>query len=335
MKWHAVLGIILSLGFGLFILSQVDLHRLGSALHSAQYSYLLLATLAQVCTHIARVWRWKYLIAPVKRVSPMSLLSATAIGFMANMVLPAHAGEVVRAYVLGRKEQVSTIAGLATIVVERLADMVCFVLMLLLVAVSPNLPVMDHGWASGLRVGGIITASLGIGLIGGLWLLQAKTARVLRLLEYGMRPLPHAWRERALAALASFATGLHALRNWRHLLAVLGLSIGLWSLIAYSNLLVFRAFGLSLPLTAAYFILIVQVLGAVVPSAPGFIGTFHAAVVAGLSIFQISHELAFSMAIMMHAAFFFPFIAIGMIFLWRESLSWRDLSAVKAPLQTH
>lgn len=334
MKWRAILGIILGLGFGLYVMYQVDLRQLGAALRSAQYSYLVLATLVQVSTHLVRVWRWKYLIAPIKRVSPMSLLSATAIGFMANMVLPAHAGEVVRAYVLSRKEQVSTIAGLATIVVERLADLVSFVLMLLLVVVSPNLPVMDNAWARGLRVGGIITAGLGLALIGGLWLLLAKTAHMLRLLEYAIRPLPLAWRTRVLEALASFATGLHAFRNGRHLLAVLGISLGLWSLIAYSNLLVFRAFNLPLPLTAAYFILIVQVLGAVAPLAPGFIGTFHAAVIAGLSIFQISQELALSMAIMMHATFFFPFIVIGMIFLWRESLSLRDLSAVKTPVQT-
>jgi uncharacterized protein (TIRG00374 family) len=330
MKWQAILGIMVSLGLGLFVVSKVDLGQLGTALHSARYSYLALAILAQVCTHALRVWRWKYLIAPVKSVSLLSLLSATAIGFMANMVLPAHAGEVVRAYVIGRKEQISTVAGLATIVVERLADLVSFVLVVLLVVLSPNLPLMDTALAEGLRIGGLLTAGLGILLIGSLWLLQAETARMLRLLEYSLRPLPHAWRTRVLAAVTSFASGLHAFRNGRHLLAVLGLSLGLWTLIAYSNLLVFRAFDLQLPLTAAYFILIVQLLSAAVPSGPGFIGTFHAAVVAGLSVFQITQELALSMAIMMHATFFFPFIGIGLIFLWRESLSLRDLKAVKA-----
>jgi hypothetical protein len=68
-----------------------------------------------------------------------------------------------------------------------------------------------------------------------------------------------------------------------------------------------------------------------VPSAPGYIGTFHAAVVAGLALFQVSQELALSMAIMMHATFFFPFIILGLYFLWGESLSLRDLRAVQAP----
>src|SRR4029453_5612563 len=110
MKWHALLGIIISVIFGLFVLSQIDLDRLGLALHSAHYRFLVLAALTQMSTHLVRACRWHYLIAPIKPVLLFALLAATSVGFMANMVLPAHAGEAVRAYVLGRRERVSTMA---------------------------------------------------------------------------------------------------------------------------------------------------------------------------------------------------------------------------------
>jgi uncharacterized protein (TIRG00374 family) len=331
MKWHALLGIIISVALGLLMLSQVEFDRLGMALQSARYQFLVLAAVIQVLTHLVRVWRWRYLIEPVKAVSPVSLLSATCIGFMANMVLPAHAGEVVRAYMLSRKEQVSTMASLGTIVVERMADLMSVVLMVLLVVTAPGLPATDGPLAEGLKIGGYLTAGVGVVLMGALWYLQANTAQMLRFLGYYLRFLPASWRSRLLDALTAFASGLYALRQGRHLVVVLGLSLLLWSLIAFCNLLVFWAFDVQLPIVAAFFILVIQILSVSVPSAPGYIGTFHAAVVAGLAVFHVTQELALSIAIMMHAAFFFPFILLGLIFLWRESLSLRDLTAVKAP----
>lgn len=329
MKWHALLGLLLSLGFGVFMFLQVDFARLGAALHTARYSLLVLAMLTQVLTHLVRVWRWKYLMDPVTPVSRLSLLSATAIGFMANMILPAHAGEVIRAYVVSRREPVSTMAALATIVVERMADLVSIVLILIGVVLAPGLPVTQGPLEDGLRLGGIFAAGLGVVLIGSLWSLRTRTAQTLSLLERLLRPVPRKWRGRIVEALAGFASGLHVLSNGRHLLIVLGLSLGLWGMIAYTNFLVFRAFGVQLPMVAAFFVLVVQIVSAVIPSAPGYIGTFHAAVVASLAVFQIAPEIALSMAIMMHAAFFFPFILIGLGFLWKESLSLRDLRAVE------
>jgi uncharacterized membrane protein YbhN (UPF0104 family) len=331
MKWHAVLGILMSVILGVFILAQVDFERLGTALQSAQYRFLVMAALVQIATHLVRAWRWRYLFAAVKPVPLAPLFAATSIGFMANMVLPAHAGEVVKAYVISRREQVSTMTSLGTVVMERMGDLVSIVLILLLVVVSPGLPITGGALAEGLRLGGYLAAASGGCLIAGLWYLQANTEQMLRLLGYGLHVLPAAWRGRLLHALTAFAAGLQAFRKGGHLMAVLGLSLLLWAMIAYSNVLVFRAFNSQLPVMAACFILVVQVLSATVPSAPGYIGTFHAAVVAGLALFQVSQELALSMAIMMHATFFFPFIILGLYFLWGESLSLRDLRAVQAP----
>jgi glycosyltransferase 2 family protein len=330
MKWHAFLGILLSVALGAFVLFQMDFHRLGIALHSARYRFLILAAVVQITTHLIRAWRWRYLFEPVKPVPLLPLLSATSIGFMANMLLPAHAGEVVRAYVISRREQVGTMTSLGTIVMERMGDLVSIVLILILVVISPRLPLTKGTLAEGLRIGGSFAAILGGVLIGSLWYLQARTAHMLRLLEYGTRVLPASWRAHVLHAVTAFASGLHVFRNGRHLIAVLVLSLLLWSLIAFSNVLVFWAFGLGLPIMAAFFVLVVQVLSATVPSGPGYIGTFHAAVVAGLAVFDITQELALSMAIMMHATFFLPFIVMGLCFLWGESLSLRDLSAVEA-----
>jgi uncharacterized membrane protein YbhN (UPF0104 family) len=59
-----------------------------------------------------------------------------------------------------------------------------------------------------------------------------------------------------------------------------------------------------LPPVAALFLLVMQIVSAAVPSGPGFIGTYHAAVVAGLAVFDVAPELALSVAIVIHASFF-------------------------------
>jgi hypothetical protein len=330
MKWQALFGIIISFGVGLFIVSRVNFDQLATALQSADYVFLVLTALVQVSTHLVRAWRWQYLLEPVKPIRMLPLLSATSIGFLANMLLPAHAGEIVRAYVISRREEVSTMASLGTIVVERVADLVSILVVLLLVLMSLRLPQEMAAVAEGLKIGGYIFAGAGLVFIGSLWLLQFKTAQAVRLLGYCLTVLPHHWRERLLSALTAFALGLQALRKGRHVLAVFGLSLFMWLIIAFCNLLIFYAFDLDLPPVAALFLLVVQIVSATVPSGPGFIGTYHAAVVAGLAVFEVTQELALSVAILMHASFFFPFVLVGFLFLWGESLSLRDLSMAKA-----
>jgi uncharacterized protein (TIRG00374 family) len=322
MKWQVWLGILLSAVFGLVTLSQVDLRQLTAALRSAHYPLLVLAAVLQVSTLLVRAWRWQYLFEPIQPIRLLPLLSATAVGFLANMVLPAHAGEVVRAYVLSRREAVSAMTVLTTIVVERAMDIVIMLVILLAVLIFANIrleliPVTAH-----LRTVGYVCLLVGVGLVSGLWFFRSQTARMLQKLS---GYLPQQWQHRLRSTWASFVLGLQVFHKGRHVVAMLVLSLLLWSIIAFSNVCVFYAFGLRLPLIAAFLVLGMQMLGVAIPAAPGFIGTFHAAVVAGLAVFEVATELALSMAIVMHAAFFFPFLLVGLIFLWRESLSLRDL----------
>jgi uncharacterized protein (TIRG00374 family) len=326
MKWQVWLGILLSTVFGLLTLSQVDLHHLAQALRSAHYPLLVLAAMLQVSTHLIRAWRWQYLFEPIQPMRLLPLLSATAVGFLANMVLPAHAGEVVRAYVLSRREAVSAITVLTTIVVERVMDVVIMLLILLMILVFANLRLELIPATAHLRTVGYVGLVVSVGLVSGLWFFRSQTARMLQALS-GCLPQP--WQHRLSATWGSFVLGLQVFHKGRQVVAMLVLSLLLWSVIASTNMCVFYAFGLRLPLIAAFLVLGMQMLGVAIPAAPGFIGTFHAAVVAGLAVFGVTTELALSMAIVMHAAFFFPFLLVGLIFLWRESLSFRELRTAK------
>jgi uncharacterized protein (TIRG00374 family) len=326
MKWQVWLGILLSAVFGMITLSQVDLHHLVAALRSAHYPLLVLATVLQVSTLFVRAWRWQYLLEPIQPMRLLPLLSATAVGFLANMVLPAHAGEVVRAYVLSRREKVSAMTVLTTIVVERVMDIVTVLAVFLVVLVFANLQRDLIQVTAHLRTVGYVCLLVGVGLASSLWFFRSQVARLLQKLSDS---LPQQWQHRLWTTWTSFVLGLQGFRRGRYVVAMFVLSFLLWSMVACSNVCVFYAFGLRLPLLAAFLVLGMQILGVAIPAAPGFIGTYHAAVVAGLAIFEITTELALSMAIVMHATFFFPFLLVGLIFLWRESLSLRELRTAK------
>jgi uncharacterized protein (TIRG00374 family) len=330
MRWNVLLGILVSAGCVLFVISQVDFHLLAVALRSTQYPLLFPVVLVLWGTLLLRAWRWRYLLEPVKSIPILSLFSVTSIGFMANMLLPARAGEVVRAYLIGEKEQVSKVASLATVIVERLLDLLSILLILFFILVFVTFPSETSLIAAGLKIGGYFSTLLCLLVGGSFWFLRSRTDQTIRLMRVCLAFLPERWLASLVEMLKAFALGLQGLNKGRHVLSVLGLSLSLWTAMALSNFLILCAFDLHLPLYAAFFFLVVQLLGVMIPASPGFIGTYHAAIIAGFTVFDVPPELALSVAIMMHATFFFPFILVGLIFLWWENLSLRDLRIPKA-----
>src|SRR5205085_7390060 len=78
-------------------------------------------------------WRWQYLLAPMGTPSFSNAFQATAVGFAASAVLPARAGEVIRPYFLSRRERrpsLSATSAFATIILERLLDMLAVLVLL-------------------------------------------------------------------------------------------------------------------------------------------------------------------------------------------------------------
>ena len=82
---------------------KVDFQQMWQALDSANYWYLLPAILVMLFSHYLRAIRWRYLLDSISRLDVGTLFSSLMIGYAANIVLPAHLGELLRAYVLSKK----------------------------------------------------------------------------------------------------------------------------------------------------------------------------------------------------------------------------------------
>ncbi|HLA79071.1 MAG TPA: lysylphosphatidylglycerol synthase transmembrane domain-containing protein [Vicinamibacteria bacterium] len=324
------LGALLALGLLYFVLKDLQLQTLWTALRSASPFYLLAVLAVTVVTYAARAWRWGGLLSPLARVPFLDLFSATWVGFMSGLVIP-RAGEIVRPYLVARRHPVDTSAAFASIIIERLVDLITVVALFALYlyvlpmpAAQSQGPVLDL-----LRAGALGAAGVAIGVLGVLILFHVKAERALELSERALRWLPARLAAPVAGALRSFSKGLAVLRAPAgHLLGIMAQSLLVWLAIGATIYFNNRAFGLDLPFHSAFLIVGFLTVGVAVPT-PGMVGGFHAAYLIALTqVYGISKETAAAAAITAHALTNLPVLILGLAFLGREGLTVRTMAKV-------
>jgi glycosyltransferase 2 family protein len=328
MKRHV--GTILGLGVTVvllwWVLKDVSWARVGQALAQAHYLWLLPAMVFTMLGYGVRSYRWKFLLMPVKDIGTRSLFSATLIGFLANVVLPARLGELVRPYIIGRREGVSKTASLATIVVERVFDvttlLACFAAVVLFA---------PHGkFPEALRRAGVVVFLVNLAALGVLVLLQVYTSRVLAVARWALSPLPRKLSDRVAGMLGAFAEGLGSLRNGHHLVLISLLSVAMWFTIVLSIWSTLMAMHLdpAPPLYASAVLLVVISVGIMLPSAPGYFGPMQWACQVGLGIFGQDASTGFTYSCLYMVTQHLPVLAFGFYYMSREKLTLGEISRV-------
>lgn len=314
----AVTAIFLALA-----LYRVDFGKLGSALASADYRLVALAALCTFSSYVLRTARWQRFLAPTKSISLARLFPVLVIGFALNNLLPGRPGELARPYWLGRRESISKTLGLATIIVERVADGIALIAFLLiaLAAFAPlkiDLPPVAE------TIAALATILFGVALAGLLFLLLREQL-ALSLFRFFARWLPQTIAARLERMLGSFIIGLHSLKSARDVAVIAGLSLAVWAVEATSYFLMLSAFH-ALPNTldhtvAAVFMMVLINLGIMIPAAPGGVGPFEAAAIFALSSFGMNETLAASVALGSHAVQYIVITGLGLLFIWRAGMS--------------
>ena len=276
--------------------------------------------------YVVRVKRWLLLLAPLGPVGVGSATRATVIGFATSTIVP-RLGEVVRPYLLARRERLSMSAALATIVVERLLDMVAVVLLfgLFLLAFSRQLPSTDEQVLGALKAGGLMVA-LGAGVVLALvcavarrpeWAASA-AARVERLAPRGAGAA-------AGRFITRFSTGLGAARDPARLLQAVAWSLVMWSMVGATAWWGCLAFGIALPPSSGLLLMALMALGVSAPT-PAGVGGFHVAVQVGLTAFYAAPpDAAVGAALVLHAATFAPVTVVGLAWMARDGITFRGM----------
>lgn len=325
-----LIGAGISIFFLFMLFRKIDFNQLAQAFKTLHWEYLLLAVVITFISYTLRAVRWHYLLLPQKKAEPRNLLSATIICYMANNLLPARLGEIIRACVLAEKEQMETSSVFATLVLDRLCDGFSVLVILVITFFTVQLPPGMEKVQSGLVTGGYVTFLLYIAVIIFLFFLKKSTITTLKFVSLILRPFPDVLSEKIIPLLGSFIAGIRLSSKPGELIAVFASSALIWATATWPVDLLLRAFDINLPITASMFILVFLVFAVMVPASPGYVGTYHAACMYGLMAFNVSKEQALSVALVMHAVNFFPITILGFYFLWREKISFTSLGNYKS-----
>ncbi len=318
------LGLAVSLVFLYLAFRGQDFGKIGQALGEANYWWLIPALIAYFLGVWVRAMRWHFLLGPIKKVPVKRLFPVVVIGYMANDVLPVRMGEVVRSYVLDKRENVSKTAALATIVVERIMDGITMLLFLagtaLFVTINKDIEGIER-----------LASLVFLAFIILFFVVASNRKTLLQLEAFGLKLLPPKLRGKMAGIADKFIDGLQVLRQWRDLVAVFALSVLAWLREATMYWMVTLAFaGLNLSWQAILMTLAVANLFTQVPSTPGYVGPFDfAANKVLVGIFLVPAELAASYVILLHAALYFPVTLWGLVYWVREHFSFKEVEQAR------
>jgi uncharacterized protein (TIRG00374 family) len=314
---------LLTLGLLAVFLRSVDVSDVWAETRRASPVPLLLAVAVTGLTYAIRALRWQYLLAPIGPTHFGTAFRTTVIGFAATFLLPARAGEVIRPYLLARREGLNATAAFATIILERLLDLIT-VLMLFawfVLTAGPGVVSGDPAQFARVKFGGLLAAGAALAGAGLLFALAGHPERMGRIALSIERILPAKLAQVLARFVETFAQGLAVMRQPRRMLVALALSIPLWLALATGIWLTSQAFHITFPYQASFLVMTILVVGVAVPT-PGAVGGFHLAYqIAVQAFFNAPLDRAVGAAILLHAISFVPVTVLGIVFMAGEGLT--------------
>ena len=332
-RWQFWLGVAISAILLWWALRGLKLADVWQAIQHANYWWILPGVAVYFFAVWARTWRWHYLLRPLKRIPLRELFPVVVIGYMGNNVYPARAGEVIRAYVLKRKQNVSVSASLATIIVERIFDgIVMLIFVLVALPLAPSLP----DW---LRRVVILGSVAFFGALIVFLVLASAPKRFAPVYNWlCVRFVPARLRPSVLGILDRFVEGLACLRSPFDLLMIFVTSLVIWLTETVKYWFVMHAFpGHGFPVSFFALMLMNGVvnLATTIPSAPGYVGTFDTPGIAILQEFGVEAATAAGYTLVLHAALWLPITLLGAWYLVHEELQWSDFKQAEQLIEHH
>ena len=319
------------LAFALFawFLRGTDLRDVWAQVQHARLGLIGLSLIFVFATYGFRALRWQCLLAPLGPTRLRVAFRTTIIGFAALSLLPARLGDPLRAYLLAKQERLSPPATFATVVMERVFDLVAVLILLAVFLWGFADPAtMTSAARSALAVvkfWAVVFSGISVALFALMWTLASHPERIGGLVLTLGRVLP----QKLVARLADIAKvlsgGFAASRSPRQLARAAAWSLPIWLAIAAEAWLVTRAFGLELPFAGSFLLQTLLVLGVAVPT-PGGVGSYHEAYRFGMTTFfgATSHQ-AVAAGVVLHIVSFLPVVIVGVHFMHQDGLSFGNL----------
>ena len=308
---QAIVGIAVSVVAIIIVLGSVDLARTAEVLGRTAPAWLLLVAAFIAGDVLVRAVRWQRLLAPIRHVAYGSMLAYLLVGYLANNVLPARLGELVRSHYLGDREGMSRTATLGTVVVERVVDTAVVVAIAAVAILVLNVRgVVTNAVLIGIAIVAILVVGLAIGVaahrLPGAEAVARRAARWPRVGDL----------------VTKLRTGLAVAGRPRTLFETLALSVVAWAATLLAFAAAGQAVGLELRIGEAALLSSGVALASAIPAGPGYLGTYELAAVKIAEALGLPTDEAFATALIVHATILVVTSIGGAVALSR--LGWRS-----------
>ena len=318
---------LLAAGLMAFFLRNASLERVWTELLGARRDLLAGGVLCTVVVYLVRVERWRTLLRPIAWTRFRPALRATIIGFAVNSLVPGRVGEVVRPFVLARSEGLSGAAVFATIVVERLLDLlvICLIFAGIVALSGPQHSAAGSALLATMRTGAAIAGLAGTGTLLLAFVLAADPRRAGRLALWLASWARSGVARRLAGQMGRFLEGAAAACQPRSLAVAVLWSFVLWGATAMSMWYVTRAFGIDVDAGGAIVLMGLVVVGVAVPT-PAGVGGYHAAYQLGATVlYAATDDQAVGAGLVLHLLSFGPVTVLGLVFMAQDGLQFANM----------
>lgn len=314
-QWISLtVGLLISAACLLFIAQKIDFAEVSEAFKKFEWHYFALGVLSLAFGYSMRILRWSRILNATGSRVTFRQCAAPFLGSIAmNNVLPLRLGDVVRAFVFPTSIGVPRTVATSSLVMERLVDLMTLLMWLACcLYFGPYADVPQ--WVKDTA---LLLASLGTAVLVGIFAFSGTLARRLA----GVSGVP-------MKTIRALLEGFDAMSRLPVLLNVFGLSLLVWigeAGLFYSLLL---GFALNATPVAAMIIMAIATLATLVPSSPGYVGPFHLAAFAGITLLGGTNEQAASFAVLSHLGLWVPTTLAGAVAIALNPRMFKGLRAL-------
>lgn len=309
-----IAGFLLSIAIFILLFYFIDINEAINAFKNVRPLELVIVFFLNFVVILFKSMRWQVLLTPRPRL--IVLFLTNLVGFMANTILPARAGELIRALVLGKKEKISKTTVLGSAALDRIFEGIG---MLILLAIMPL--IMDTpDWMKKGTLGFVIFFSIIFTLIILMMKINPDT-----LIKY--IPLSDKTNEIIKGVFEKLQKGFEAINNFKTSIIATLLSLLGWITQIFMIHFVILSFGINLTPLAALMTLLAVNIAIMIPAAPGSLGTFELSVVLALGFFNIDKSHSLSIALTYHFIQLIPVTIAGVISIPLLGLKFGDIDS--------
>ena len=318
-RWQFPIGIAISLVFLWIALRGIHFGEVWQNLRGASYGWLIPTVLAYFVTVGLRAWRWQVLIKPIKAVSWWHLCGIVALGYLGNSIYPFRIGELLRVLLLNQWEEVPVSSGLATLLVERVFDGISVLVLVFGALLLVPLPIPE------MKNLVIITSALFFGLLAVFLVMAFLPKQALWLVNMAAAWLPERLGKPLIGVAGSFLEGLAALRSSKPVLILLVSSVLIWIFEAAKFWFVMQAFPFDVGVVILAMTVGIVNLASILPSAPGFVGTFDLPIITMLKLYGVQDALATAYTLVLHTTLWLSATVFGVVYMLYAGVRLADL----------